>query len=1001
MTILIAVLFSLKGWTQLEIGMQNQQPIIPSWENYELMKYGKIGASMYTGTVNYSIPIYTYKDNDFEIPISINYATNGYRVNHSSGILGHGWSLSMPGIITREVRGIPDEKTITRSTLYGNYLLHKGYMSLPADFERTVMSAYMTPSFHYQLFQCQVQSDIYEPNCDIFNFEFCGYRGSFSCTPNNQLIDGSRFHVFNAEGISAGLKIELIQNDFVIREINIRDTSGYVYHFTASEFYQMDQSDGMPNNEYVVTAWVLDLITAPNGRKITFTYDKKTPGYIQSQNKEHIYTPAMSYYHAIWMTHSPAPAEYVAKIFDQWKSRYRLTKIDFNDGITATFTYMPGASERKYSMGNNGSFSTEIARCDSNRLVNIAVCYKNDTLKSCDFEYCTNISEPGISSSNRVTFLHSVDISGEGRYTFGYNNENGHFPCLGTTESDHWGYYNGPDGWYLPSRYQIAGHLSYDENHNESIVGTFRVPDFEAARMGTLSRITYPTGGHSLLQYEPHSYAKRMVRTSQSDFHPTLECLEDERIAGGVRIKRIINCFSSDTYSDTITYHYSDSGHSSGILLTYPRYGIEYTANDTYGNIKDVKYHSLNNFIYDNTRTHIEYSSVRVERSGAGCTEYRFSCANDFLDHRYREAMNEVPLFTPVQQIDMSSYQTHYEAGQQVREILTPTPSCQFLRGRLVEQTEYDADGTKVLKTINRYDSVLVCMDTCMHIAGEVAIDVVSPRYNLFPSSIATTMYKDGDSICQHNNFEHNALGLLSLEKRSTSKGGILLTKYRYVCDTVSNDAVISGMKAHHLTGKILKTENCRIDGADETLLSSARLTYYMPDTNKASLFCPSQKEEWNGTEWVVTERYQYNHIGNLVELMRENGLTNAYLWGYNGRYNIGLAANATFNQMREALNSIVSEQGGAAHAIPTINEPNYERLKQLGLQLPSSLVTLWKYKPLVGMTQNIPASLMYNQYGYNKFGQLIDKSDTQEHLLEQYDYNVVTKRGTVNAPNE
>ena len=43
--IIIALLFfSIKCWAQLDIGMQNSQPVVPSWENYELMQYGKIGA---------------------------------------------------------------------------------------------------------------------------------------------------------------------------------------------------------------------------------------------------------------------------------------------------------------------------------------------------------------------------------------------------------------------------------------------------------------------------------------------------------------------------------------------------------------------------------------------------------------------------------------------------------------------------------------------------------------------------------------------------------------------------------------------------------------------------------------------------------------------------------------------------------------------------------------------------------------------------------------------
>ena len=103
---------------QLEIGRQNNQPQIPTWETYQQMIYGTIGTSLYTGTVNYSIPVYTYKDQDFEIPLTLVYATNGLKANHSSGLLGHGWSLSCMGLISRKVKGIPDEKTMKSSYIY-------------------------------------------------------------------------------------------------------------------------------------------------------------------------------------------------------------------------------------------------------------------------------------------------------------------------------------------------------------------------------------------------------------------------------------------------------------------------------------------------------------------------------------------------------------------------------------------------------------------------------------------------------------------------------------------------------------------------------------------------------------------------------------------------------------------------------------------------------------------------------------------------------------------
>lgn len=54
---------------QLNIGQQNIQPVTATWDQYELMRYGKVGATLYTGTVNFSLPVFTYQDKDFNIPI--------------------------------------------------------------------------------------------------------------------------------------------------------------------------------------------------------------------------------------------------------------------------------------------------------------------------------------------------------------------------------------------------------------------------------------------------------------------------------------------------------------------------------------------------------------------------------------------------------------------------------------------------------------------------------------------------------------------------------------------------------------------------------------------------------------------------------------------------------------------------------------------------------------------------------------------------------------------
>ena len=48
---------------------------------WSLLKYGGSAPNLYTGTVSASIPLYTYQDEDFTLPVVLNYASNGYMPN--------------------------------------------------------------------------------------------------------------------------------------------------------------------------------------------------------------------------------------------------------------------------------------------------------------------------------------------------------------------------------------------------------------------------------------------------------------------------------------------------------------------------------------------------------------------------------------------------------------------------------------------------------------------------------------------------------------------------------------------------------------------------------------------------------------------------------------------------------------------------------------------------------------------------------------------------------
>lgn len=62
---------------------------------------------LFTGDVNYSIPIVNIPAASGSYPINLSYASGNYH-NTESGWVGMGWTLSMPSV-TREVKGVPDE----------------------------------------------------------------------------------------------------------------------------------------------------------------------------------------------------------------------------------------------------------------------------------------------------------------------------------------------------------------------------------------------------------------------------------------------------------------------------------------------------------------------------------------------------------------------------------------------------------------------------------------------------------------------------------------------------------------------------------------------------------------------------------------------------------------------------------------------------------------------------------------------------------------------------
>ena len=81
----------------------------PSPEAASRVKYADVPFTHSMGAAEYSVPIYELKGRRLTIPISLDYCSNGIRMDEIAGVAGLGWTLEPGWCITREVVYMPDE----------------------------------------------------------------------------------------------------------------------------------------------------------------------------------------------------------------------------------------------------------------------------------------------------------------------------------------------------------------------------------------------------------------------------------------------------------------------------------------------------------------------------------------------------------------------------------------------------------------------------------------------------------------------------------------------------------------------------------------------------------------------------------------------------------------------------------------------------------------------------------------------------------------------------
>ncbi|CAL2076866.1 hypothetical protein [Tenacibaculum sp. 190524A05c] len=466
--------------------LPNVTPLSP--EASSIGKYGQIPVGLFTGTPQVNVPICTFKSGPLSVPVSLNYSSNGIRIDEYASSVGLGWNLSAGGVITRSVYGKKDENQYR-----------------PA---KNVNLAIGEDRFLYASAAADPGPESVDTQPDIFSFNFNGFSGKFYLDDNAPFFTDRDIIFLEPSPV----KVEIL-NIGTENQFKITDPKGIVYYFggeNAIEKFKYDATNQADNPEtypLVPSAWFLTKIVHLNGEEINFSYERGSVIYKNSISQS--VTKVDGFYNesdpCISTSSDKAYLNITQGYFSYLKeiSSSRSGKVIFN---YAQKQFMPNGFKQLNTIVVENVNQKIIKQFDLSYLLSEATGNINY-----DFTQENYYNKRYFLSSVLEKSTASTDLN---PYVFEYNSPD-NLPSRFSYAQDYWGFYNGKTTNRNLIDQDIINKLSSNfvlGNALSDFEGADRSPNVEFGQLGMLSSITYPTKGKNEFTYEGHSYYGEVTR---------------------------------------------------------------------------------------------------------------------------------------------------------------------------------------------------------------------------------------------------------------------------------------------------------------------------------------------------------------------------------------------------------------------------------------------------------------------------------------------------------
>ena len=524
-------------------------------EAASLGRYGAFQVSEYSGAANISIPLYTVKSGDVSFPINLYYDATGIKVEQDATMVGLGWNLSYGGMISHIVCGEDDFREYPESSFRQDWWkeqkekLKNKYQELPFWFEpRETVNGFVWDwdeivLGHINLeregrFVSDLRTTLFAGMAkgndvpDVFQASFCGHTLSFTIDKRAGPISNGQYPIVVLNNNSRKYGISY-KTDGISGE-----RTGYPSSFVITDDkginYCFEGKREMVLQGFGVDSYYLTKIYGPDGEKgkskVEFYYDTQEVNLVAA-------------YATRIKDHKPTAQRVYDKFNDIIPNTCHSLVSDYMLSLTNT-------SSVEIACGRNGHFFKVYPKKITTNSETIEFKTSEKGTRS-DLPYASYISgititpntggtprnirfaydyfnetpaakEVGSYSHQRLK-LTNVRIDDQ-NYKFEYD-DSIKLPSFASYSKDYWGYYNGANPnadrfvGCSPAYTTSNGVVSYVEH----LDGSNRLASEKLCKVGMLKKITYPTGGYTLYEFEANRFNDKYYYPDASFKMPTAQ----------------------------------------------------------------------------------------------------------------------------------------------------------------------------------------------------------------------------------------------------------------------------------------------------------------------------------------------------------------------------------------------------------------------------------------------------------------------------------------------